>query len=72
VKVFADGKVFSGDLVHSSLESPGGSIQVFGSLTMTDFTMTGGEISGHLSSGGPRNLRDQTWEVDLTFKTKAP
>jgi hypothetical protein len=72
VKIFPDGKIFSGDLVHSSLESPGGSIQVFGVLTMKDFTMTGGEISGHLSSGGQRDVRDQNWEVDLTFKTKAP
>jgi hypothetical protein len=72
VTVFADGKVYSGDLVHSSLESPSGSIQVFGVLKMTDFTMTGGEISGHVTSGGPRDVRDQKWEVDLTFKTKAP
>lgn len=72
VKIFPDGKIYSGDLVHASLESPGGSIQVFGVLTMKDFTMTGGEISGRLSSGGQRDVRDQNWEVDLTFKTKAP
>ena len=72
VKVFPDGKLYSIDLIHSKLDSPGGSIQVFGVGTMKDFTMAGGEISGHLTSGGPKNVRDQTWEVDLTFKTKAP
>ena len=72
VKIFPDGKVYSLDLVHSKLESPGGSIQVFGVLKMTDFKMADGKVSGHLSSGGPSKVRDQTWEVDLTFETKAP
>ncbi|HME21567.1 MAG TPA: hypothetical protein VKI44_09525 [Acetobacteraceae bacterium] len=72
VKVFPDGKIYSIDLIHSKLDSPSGSIQVFGVGTMKDFTMAGGEISGHLTSGGAKNVRDQTWEVDLIFKTKAP
>jgi hypothetical protein len=72
VKTFLDGKVLSVDLVDSNLDAPGGSITVFDVLTMQDFKMTGGEISGHLSSGGPQEVRGQTWEVDLTFQTKAP
>ena len=72
VKLDPDGKVISLDLIHSKLESPGGSIQVFGVLKMTDFKMADGKISGHISSGGPSKVRDQTWEVDLTFETKAP
>ena len=72
VKIDSDGKVISLDLVHSKLDSPGGSIQVFGVLKMTDFKMADGKISGHLTSGGPSKVRDQTWEVDLAFETKAP
>ena len=72
VKIFPDGKIYSLDLVHSKLESPGGSIQIFGVLKMTDFKMADGKVSGHLTSGGPSKVRDQTWEVDLTFETKAP
>lgn len=72
VKIDPDGKARSLDLVHSKLESPGGSIQVVGVLKMTDFKMAGGKISGHLTSGGQRNVRDQTWEVDLTFETMTP
>lgn len=72
VKIDSEGKVLSLDLVHSKLESPGGSIQVFGVLKMTDFKMADGKISGHLTSGGMAKVRDQTWEVDLTFETKAP
>jgi hypothetical protein len=72
VKIDPDGKVLSLDLVHSKLDSPGGSIQVFGVLKMTDFKMADGKIAGHLTSGGLSKVRDQTWEVDLTFETKAP
>jgi hypothetical protein len=72
VKVFPDGKVYSTDLVHASLDSPSGSAQIFGTVTIKDFKSGGGEISGELTSGGPRDLRNQKWEVDLTFKTKAP
>ena len=72
VKIDPDGKVLSLDLVHSKLDSPGGSIQVFGVLKTTDFKMADGKISGHLTSGGVSKVRDQTWEVDLTFETKAP
>jgi hypothetical protein len=72
VKIDPEGKVLSLDLVHSKLESPGGSIQVFGVLKMADFKMADGKISGHLTSGGVAKVRDQTWEVDLTFETKSP
>jgi hypothetical protein len=72
VKIFPDGKVYSLDLVHSKLESPGGSIQIFGVLKMTDFKTADGKVSGHLTSGGPAKVRDQTWDVDLTFETKIP
>jgi hypothetical protein len=72
VKILPDGKIYSLDLVHSKLESPGGSIQIFGVLKMADFKMADGRVSGHLTSGGPSKVRDQTWEVDLTFETKAP
>ena len=72
VKVMADGKVLSADLVHSSLQSPSGSITVFDALTTTDYKIAGGEISGHLTSEGPSDVRGQKWEVDLVFRTKAP
>jgi hypothetical protein len=72
VKVFPDGKVFSVDVVHSNLDAPGGSIQVFGGFTMKAFAATAGEISGNLTSGGPHETHGQKWDVDLTFQTKAP
>jgi len=72
IKVFADGQVYSGDLVHSNLDAPGGSIQAFGVLKMSDFKLADGRISGHLTSNGPHEFHDLKWEVDLTFETSAP
>lgn len=72
VKVFADGQVYSGDIVHSNLDAPGGSIQTSGILKMTDFKLANGRISGHLTSHGPHEFHGLKWEADLTFETRAP
>jgi hypothetical protein len=72
VKVFADGQVYSGDIVHSNLDAPGGSIQTFGVLKLSDFKLADGRISGHLTSSGPHEFHDLKWEVDLTFEATAP
>lgn len=72
VKVFADGQVYSGDIVHSNLDAPGGSIQTFGVLKLSDFKQGDGKISGHLTSNGPHEFHGLKWEVDLTFATGTP
>jgi hypothetical protein len=72
VKAFADGQVYSGDIVHSNLDAPGGSIQAFGVLKMSDFKQADGRISGHLTSNGPQEFHGLKWEVDLIFETAAP
>jgi hypothetical protein len=72
VKVFADGQVYSGDIVHSNLDAPGGSIQTFGVLKISDYKLADGKISGHLTSNGPHEFHDLKWEVDLTFESTTP
>jgi hypothetical protein len=72
LKVFADGKIYSGDLMHSNLDAPGGSIQTSGTLKMLDYKMADGQLSGHFTSNGPQEFHGLKWEVDLTFQTKAP
>ena len=72
VKVSANGEVNSVDVVHSALDAPGGSAQLIGVVKMTDFVAAGGQISGHLSSGGDVDLHGQAVNIDLTFHTKAP
>ena len=72
LKVAPDGKVLTGDLVHSNLDAPGGSIQTSGVLKISDYKAADGRISGHLTSGGAHEFHGLKWEVDLTFETKAP
>jgi hypothetical protein len=49
-----------------------GSVSISGVLTMTDYKLAGGEISGHLTSNGPTDVFGQSVVIDLTFHTKAP
>jgi len=42
------------------------------SIKMSEFKNEGGQLSGRLVTDGKQEAFDQTWEVDLTFKTKAP
>lgn len=58
--------------MHTALDSPNGTLQVFGVLKIEDFLMAGGEISGRLTSGGVHTARNDRSDVDLAFKVKAP
>jgi hypothetical protein len=71
VKVQPDGAVIGVDVVHSGLKEPG-SVSISGVMTMQDYRVAGGQISGHLTSGGPTDVFGQKLVVDLTFHTKAP
>ena len=71
VKIFPDGKIYSTDVRHSALDlGPVPSATLFDVVQMKDFKLAGSEISGHLT--GKTDIRGQPWEVDMTFKTKAP
>ena len=72
VRVEPDGTVVGADVVHSGLKSPSGSISISGPFSMKDYRSAGGQISGHLTSGGPVDVFDQKVEVDLTFHAAAP
>lgn len=70
VKVQPDGTVIGTEVIHSALKM--GSVSISGPITIKDYKVAGGEISGHLTSGGPVDVFDQKVEIDLTFHTKAP
>ncbi|HEY5007912.1 MAG TPA: hypothetical protein VII42_07905 [Caulobacteraceae bacterium] len=72
IKVEPDGTVIGADIVHSALKSPSGSVSIAGVFTIKDYQATGGQISGHLTTGGPTDVFGQKVDVDLTFHTKAP
>jgi len=71
-KVQPDGTVVGVDVVHSALQSPSGSISISGVFTMKDYSESGGQISGRLTSNGETDVFDQKVAADLTFHTKAP
>jgi len=65
-----DGKVVTCDIVHQALtQKP---ISSPTSVKMTEFKNEGGQMSGKLATDGKQEAFDQTWEVNLTFRTKAP
>ena len=72
VKVEPDGTVIGADIVHSALKSPSGSVSISGVFTIKDYQAAGGQISGHLTTGGPTDVFGQKVDVDLTFHTAAP
>ena len=70
-KVQPDGALIGLDIVHAGLKTPG-SVSISGVVTMKDFSMGNGQVSGHLTSGGPTDVFDQKVDIDLTFHAKAP
>jgi hypothetical protein len=64
--------VIGADIVHSALKSPSGSVSIGGVFTIKDYQAAGGQISGHLTTGGPTDVFGQKVDVDLTFHTQAP
>jgi hypothetical protein len=65
-----DGKVVTCDITHQALtQKP---ISSPTSVKMTEFKNEGGQMSGKLATDGKQEAFDQTWEVNLTFRTKAP
>jgi hypothetical protein len=43
-----------------------------GSVKISGFKIENGQIRGKISTSGQKDAFGQTWEVDLTFKTKPP
>jgi len=65
-----DGKIVTCDVAHDAHKQK--PISSPGSIKMSDFKSEGGQISGKIATDGKAEAFDQTWEVNLIFKTKAP
>jgi hypothetical protein len=65
-----DGKVVTCDVAHEAHKQK--PISSPASVKMSQFKNEGGQISGKIATDGKAEAFDQTWEVNLTFKTKAP
>jgi len=64
------GKVVTCDVAHESHKQK--PISSPASVKMSDFKSEGGQISGKIATDGKQEAFGQTWEVNLTFKTKVP
>jgi hypothetical protein len=76
IRVEPDGTVIGSDFVHHGLVKSDGYMSQTGTLTLKDYKAANGQISGHLTSGGPSGVGatedNQFINVDLTFHVKAP
>jgi hypothetical protein len=70
IGIHADGKVVTCDIAHEALKQK--PISSPSSVKMSEFKNEGGQISGKLATDGKQEAFGQTWEVDITFRTKAP
>jgi len=64
------GKVVTCDVGHEAHKQK--PISSPASVKMSEFKSEGGRISGRIATDGKAEAFGQTWEVNLTFKTKAP
>ena len=65
-----DGKVMTCDIAHEAHKQK--PISSPASVKMNEFKSERGQISGKIATDGKAEAFGQTWEVNLTFKTKAP
>jgi hypothetical protein len=65
-----DGKVVTCDVRHEAHKQK--PISSPASVKMSEFKNENGQLSGKLTTDGEAEAFGETWEVNLTFKTKAP
>jgi len=65
-----DGKVVTCDVRHEAHKQK--PISSPTSVKMSEFKNENGQLSGKLATDGKAEAFGETWEVKLTFKTKAP
>jgi hypothetical protein len=70
VGIQLDGKVVTCDVRHEAHKQK--PISSPTSVKMSEFKNESGQLSGKLTTDGKAEAFGETWEVNLTFRTKAP
>lgn len=65
-----DGNIFGCEVFHRAFSK--GTFSSVGKIHMEEFEMAGGNVTGHLSTGGPLDAFGQKWDVDLKFAAPLP
>ena len=70
ITVDSEGKIVGCEVAHAAHDKR--AFSSVGTIQLTEFKNAGGELHGKLSSGGEQEFFKKTWDVNLTFHTKAP
>lgn len=70
LNAFHDGGLFGCQVVHSAHQKQG--FTSLGQIKMVDFKLSGGNVSGRVSTGKELDTFGEKWEVDLTFAAPLP
>lgn len=65
-----DGGIFGCQVAHTGHSKAG--FSAVGRIKMLEFKYAGGNVTGHVSTGGALDTFGQTWEVDLKFAAPLP
>ena len=70
LNVHHDGGIFGCQVAHSAHSKQG--FTSLGQIHMVEFEIAGGNVNGHVSTGGTLDTFGQKWEVDLKFAAPLP
>ena len=70
LNVHHDGGIFGCQVAHSAHAKSG--FSALGQIKMVEFKIAGGNVTGHVSTGGTLDAFGQKWEVDLEFAAPFP
>ncbi|MEO5916426.1 MAG: hypothetical protein ABIS50_19475 [Luteolibacter sp.] len=65
-----EGAIFGCEVAHSAHEKK--EFTSLGRIKMTEFKIAGGNVTGHVSTGGELDTFGEKWEVDLIFAAPLP
>ncbi len=70
LSVHRDGGIFGCEVSHSAHRKQG--FTSLGQIHMVEFEIAGGNVTGHVSTGGVLDTFGEKWEVDLKFAAPLP
>jgi hypothetical protein len=70
LKVYLDGGIFGCHVVHSAHKKKG--FTRVGDIKISEFKLSRGNVSGHVTTGKEVESFGEKWEVDLTFAAPLP
>ncbi|MEO7165834.1 MAG: hypothetical protein ABI787_03005 [Spartobacteria bacterium] len=65
VSLHEDGGIYGCEVIHRGLKRP--NFSSIGTIEATDFAYEDGKVEGNLTTSGPAEFFDDTWEVNIKF-----